>query len=78
MSVRSPAWSPDGSKVVYEKDVFDVPYPSMGKLAVTQKQLGNSSIVSMSPDGSQVKEVFDVFSANLTSSGIEQGLSSAF
>ncbi|KNG47794.1 tat pathway signal sequence domain-containing protein [Stemphylium lycopersici] len=49
-----------------------------GKLAITQKQLGNSSIVTMDSNGSNVKEVFDVFSANLSASTVAQGLSGAF
>ncbi|KAF2183118.1 dipeptidyl peptidase IV/CD26, N-terminal domain-containing protein [Zopfia rhizophila CBS 207.26] len=84
-AIRSPAWSPDGKSVVYEKVSFtaramekplyswdadweyrftDV-FPELsrqGRLAITQKQLGNSSIVTMNPDGSDQKVVFDIFS----------------
>ncbi|PMD64453.1 tat pathway signal sequence domain-containing protein [Hyaloscypha bicolor E] len=101
-SMHSPAWSPDGKTVVYEKvgtatrpmekplyswdadwdyrftDVF--PDLSLqGKLALTQKQLGNSSIVTMNPDGSNLKVVFDVFSTNqVNASLVLQGLAGAF
>jgi Tol biopolymer transport system component len=49
-----------------------------GRLAITQKQLGNSNIIAMSPDGSDVMEVFDVFSANQSETAIAKGLSGAF
>ncbi|CAN9186737.1 unnamed protein product [Alternaria alternata] len=49
-----------------------------GRLAITQKQLGNSSIVTVSPDGTDVKQVFDVFSANMSEAAVAQGLSGAF
>lgn len=100
--VRSPAWSPDGKIVVYEKtgwairpiekslyswdadwaylftDVFPV-LSLQGQLAITQKQLGNSSIVTMNPDGTGLKDVFDVFSTGqVDASLVVQGLSGAF
>ncbi|TGO88362.1 hypothetical protein BPOR_0167g00140 [Botrytis porri] len=49
------------------------------KLVITQKQLGNSSIVTMNPDGTDLDLVFDVFSINSTSaSGTASGLAGAF
>lgn len=102
-SIRSPSWSPDGRKIVYEKVDFDAVRP-MGKtlyswdedweyrfidvfpqlsrqgvLAITQKQLGNSSIVSMNPDIVNTKYVFDVLSTGrVKSSQFAKGLTGAF
>lgn len=101
-SVRSPAWSPDGKTVVYEKvdftarpmetklyswddeweyrftDVFPM-LSLQGKLAITQKQLGNSSIVTMNPDGTGEFTVFDTYTTGeLDSSLVSQGLAGAF
>ncbi|KAH7053292.1 hypothetical protein B0J12DRAFT_750778 [Macrophomina phaseolina] len=101
-SIRSPAWSPDGKKVVYEKvdfaarpmetklyswddeweyrftDVFPM-LSLQGKLAITQKQLGNSSIVTMNPDGTNEFTVFDTYSTGeVDSSLVSQGLAGAF
>ena len=99
--LRSPCWSPDGSKVVYEKVDFtfreqgkplyswdpewdyistDV-YPVLsrqGRLAVTQKQLGNSSIVTMKPDGSDQKVVFDSAGKGLDPILNKKGIAGAF
>lgn len=100
--VRSPAWSPDGKTVVYEKVGFtarpmekklyswdneweyrftDV-FPELslqGKLVITQKQLGNSSVVTMNPDGTDEKTVFDAYTTGeLNSSLVGQGLAGAF
>ncbi|EOD44421.1 putative tat pathway signal sequence domain-containing protein [Neofusicoccum parvum UCRNP2] len=101
-AIRSPAWSPDGKKVVYEKVDFtarpmekpiyswddeweyrftDV-FPELsrqGRLAITQKQLGNSSIVTMTPDGLDEKVVFDTYSTGeVNASLVAQGLAGAF
>ncbi|GJC86480.1 tol-pal system protein TolB [Colletotrichum liriopes] len=101
-AVRSPAWSPDGKFVIYEKVAFtarpmekplwswdedweyrhtDV-FPQLslqGRLVITQKQLGNSSIVSMNPDGSDLKLVFDSSSTNeIDPALVAQGLAGAF
>lgn len=99
---RSPAWSPDGKTVVYEKtgwtirpmekelyswdadwdyrftDVF--PELSLqGKLAITQKQLGNSSIVTMNPNDTDLTDVFDVYNTDqVEASLVVQGLAGAF
>ncbi|KAJ4310562.1 hypothetical protein N0V94_008380 [Neodidymelliopsis sp. IMI 364377] len=50
-----------------------------GVLAITQKQLGNSSIVTMNPDVSNMKTVFDVYATNqVNASKVAQGLTGAF
>jgi Tol biopolymer transport system component len=50
-----------------------------GVLAITQKQLGNSSIVTMNPDVSNMKTVFDVYATNqVNTSQVAQGLTGAF
>ncbi|KZV72657.1 tricorn protease N-terminal domain-containing protein [Peniophora sp. CONT] len=101
--VRSPAWSPDGSQVVYEKTAwtpvraqdkviyswddeweyrFSDVFPTLSKqgiLALTQKQLGNSSIVTMNPSGSDSQVVFDVSSTGqINNDSLAVGLSGAF
>jgi len=99
--LRSPCWSPDGSKVVYEKvdfafraqdkplyswdgewayrstDVFPV-LSRQGRLAITQKQLGTSSIVTMKPDGSDQKIVFDTAGKGLDPILSKKGIAGAF
>ncbi|TDZ32121.1 Protein TolB-like protein [Colletotrichum spinosum] len=101
-AVRSPAWSPDGKLVVYEKVAFaarpmekplyswdeDWEYRStdvfpqlslQGRLVLTQKQLGNSSIVSMNPDGTDVELVFDSSSTGEVDAAlVARGLAGAF
>jgi Tol biopolymer transport system component len=100
-NMRSPAWSPDGKWVVYEKvgfaaraqdkplyswdrdweyrstDVFPI-LSKQGVLAITQKQLGNSSIVTMKPDGSEQKVVFDTDGKGLDPMLVKKGLAGAF
>ncbi|TGJ80812.1 hypothetical protein E0Z10_g7953 [Xylaria hypoxylon] len=102
VSLRSPSWSPDGKKMVYEvpgwaqrplekplyswdreweyrfTDVF--PQLSLqNKLTMTEKQLGNSSVVTFNPDGSNRKVVFDaVASGELDPTLAVQGLAGAF
>ncbi|KAJ4288586.1 hypothetical protein N0V90_011823 [Kalmusia sp. IMI 367209] len=50
-----------------------------GRLAITQKQLGNSSVVTMKPDATDLKDVFDVYDhLQNSSSAIGKGLSGAF
>ncbi|KAF2791643.1 TolB, C-terminal domain-containing protein [Melanomma pulvis-pyrius CBS 109.77] len=50
-----------------------------GKLALTQKQLGNSSIVTMNPDGSNPHIVFDALtSGEVDPALVQKGLAGAF
>lgn len=99
--LRSPCWSPDGTKVVYEKVDFtfrpqDKPlyswdgeweyrstdiYPVLsrqGRLAITQKQLGTSSIVTMKPNGSDQQVAFDVAGKGLDPILNKKGIAGAF
>ncbi|KAJ5352035.1 hypothetical protein N7452_001009 [Penicillium brevicompactum] len=102
-TVRSPAWSPDGKQVVYEKTSFDVVRPmdkklyswdkdweyrftdvfpqlsNTNKIAMTEKQLGNSSIVSFTANGTNEHLVYDDLKAEfLDTSTVSQGLAGAF
>ncbi|SLN26782.1 translocation protein TolB [Aquimixticola soesokkakensis] len=100
-ALRSPCWSPDGTKVIYEKVNFawraqgkplfswdkDWEYRStdvfptvsrQGKLAITEKQNGNSSIVTCNADGSNRKLVFDVTGKGLNPIQNKKGLAGAF
>ncbi|KAI0532825.1 hypothetical protein GGR58DRAFT_517403 [Xylaria digitata] len=102
ISLRSPSWSPDGKKMVYEvpnwaqrplekplyswdseweyrfTDVF--PQLSLqNKMTMTEKQLGNSSIVTFNPDGSNRNVVFDALaSGEIDPTLTLQGLAGAF
>lgn len=99
--LRSPCWSTDGTKMIYEKvdftfrkqgialyswdpeweyrstDIFPV-LSKQGVLAITEKQNGNSSIVTMRPDGSDYKIVFDVRGKGLDPLQNKKGLAGAF
>ena len=70
------SWDPE-----WEYRFTDV-FPDLsqqGRLAITQKQLGNSSIVTMRPDGMDQKLVFDPLTqSNISSSEVGQGLAGAF
>ncbi|KAL2831876.1 hypothetical protein BJY01DRAFT_239970 [Aspergillus pseudoustus] len=101
-TVRSPAWSPDGKLVVYEKTEWDIRpmnkelyswnsgweyrftdvFPQLSKqnrLAITEKQLGNSSIVAMNLDESDQVLAYDNSKSTLVSPALVlQGLAGAF
>ncbi|CAG7926288.1 unnamed protein product [Penicillium olsonii] len=102
-TVRSPAWSPDGKQVVYEKTDWDVVRP-MGKtlyswdedweyrftdvfpqlsntnnIVMTEKQLGNSSIVSLNAKATNEKMVYDVMNSDfIEASAVAMGTAGAF
>ncbi|TYB55344.1 hypothetical protein FXF51_45590 [Nonomuraea sp. PA05] len=58
-------------------DVFPV-LSRQGRLAITDKQLGHSSIVTMQPDGSDQRLVFDSFGKGLDPVMVAKGLAGAF
>ncbi|KAL4985750.1 hypothetical protein BDW68DRAFT_179438 [Aspergillus falconensis] len=80
-TIRSPAWSPDGQYIGWDYRFTDV-FPQMSnqkRLAITQKQLGNSSIVTMELDGSDERMAYDNAKSELVSSAfVSQGLAGAF
>lgn len=103
ITARSPAWSPDGTQVVYEKTEwspiraqdkviyswddnweyrFSDVFPTLslqGQLAVTQKQLGNASIVTMQPSGDDLALIFDTYQTGQIENSVSlQGLAGAF
>ena len=49
-----------------------------GNLAITEKQLGNSSIVTMAPNGSDRRVVFDTTGKGLDPGLVKKGLAGAF
>ncbi|THY68521.1 tricorn protease N-terminal domain-containing protein [Aureobasidium pullulans] len=106
-TMRNPAWSPDGSKVVYEiyewgqrpaekelfswddewdyrfMDVFPSFSTATGRLATTEKQLGNgsSSIVLTGADYTNITTAFDTWNINASEEYAElyaSGLAGAF
>ncbi|KAF6815791.1 WD40 domain protein beta propeller [Colletotrichum plurivorum] len=76
--MEKPLYSWDEDWEYRHTDVF--PQLSLqGGLVITQKQLGNSSIVSMNPDGTDLKLVFDSYSTGeLDSALVAKGLAGAF
>ncbi|MFC5827841.1 hypothetical protein [Nonomuraea insulae] len=58
-------------------DVFPV-LSRQGRLAITEKQLGTSSIVTMRPDGSDRRVVFDTAGKGLDPVLVQKGLAGAF
>lgn len=99
--MRSPCWSADGGKVLYEKvdftfrgqgdplyswdeeweyrhtDVFPV-LSRHGRVCITEKQQGCSSIVTCKPDGTDKFLVFDASKAGLDPLQNKKGLAGAF
>ncbi|TDD84389.1 hypothetical protein E1293_13045 [Actinomadura darangshiensis] len=58
-------------------DVFPV-LSGQGRLAITSKQLGNSSIVTMNPDGTDQRIVFNTSDSDLDPTMVAHGLAGAF
>lgn len=101
-AMRTPAWSPDGRSMIYEKVTFQPVRPLMkplyswdkdwdyrftdvfpvlsrtGELAVTEKQLGNSSIVIMKADGSDRRKIFDPAQHGQDPALLARGMAGAF
>lgn len=69
------SWDPDWE--YRSTDVFPV-LSKNGRLAITQKQLGNSSIVTMRPDGTDQKVVFNTDGKGLDPMLVKKGLAGAF
>ena len=72
-----PLYSWDRDWEYRSTDVFPV-LSRQGRLAITQKQLGNSSIVTMKPDGSDQKIVFNTDGKGLDPVLVKKGLAGAF
>jgi hypothetical protein len=70
------SWDPD-----WEYPFTDV-FPELsrqGRLFITQNQLGNSSIVTMTPGGMDHNIAFDLFAAgSLNSTVVKKGMAGAF
>ena len=101
-TVRSPAWSPDGKTMVYEKTTWSVRpmgkklyswdneweyrftdvFPqisSQNTLGITAKQLEDSSVVAMHPNGSNSHTILNITETGLVKpSMVSQGLAGAF
>ncbi|KAL2817914.1 hypothetical protein BDW59DRAFT_182010 [Aspergillus cavernicola] len=101
-TIRSPSWSPDGKKIVYEKTAWDIRpmnkklyswdteweyqftdvFPQLSldnRLAITDKQLGTSSIITMNPNGSNQVTAYDNSNSTLVASSlVSTGLAGAF
>ncbi|MEB8338258.1 hypothetical protein [Streptomyces endophyticus] len=69
------SWDPDWD--YRHCDVFPA-LSGDGRLALTNKQLGNSSIVTMRADGSDQKVVFDTATSGLDPTQVQHGLAGAF
>ncbi|KAJ5465641.1 hypothetical protein N7530_009428 [Penicillium desertorum] len=100
--IRSPAWSPDGKNVVYEKTSWTVRsmdrelyswdseweyrftdvFPQLSnthKIAMTEKQLGNSSIVSLNANGTSESLVYNVMESGfIDAKSVAMGTAGAF
>ncbi|GGU08700.1 hypothetical protein GCM10010177_79810 [Actinomadura citrea] len=75
--VDTPLYSWDSSWEYRHCDVFPA-LSRQGRLAITEKQLGNSSIVTLRPDGSDRQVVFDNATSGLDPVLIAKGLAGAF
>jgi Tol biopolymer transport system component len=76
--METPLYSFDSEWEYRFTDVFPT-LSTQGSLAITQKQLGNSSIVTMDPDGTDLKLVFDAFATNQINYTLDsEGLAGAF
>ncbi|KXG49339.1 WD40-like Beta Propeller [Penicillium griseofulvum] len=100
--IRSPAWSTDGKKVVYEKTGWTVRpmdkklyswdseweyrftdvFPQLSntnKIALTEKQLGNSSIVSFNANGTNERLIYNVMESSfIDAKSVAMGTAGAF
>ncbi|KUM58501.1 hypothetical protein ACN42_g8650 [Penicillium freii] len=100
--IRSPAWSSDGKKVVYEKTAWTIRpmdkqlyswdseweyrftdvFPQLSntnKIALTEKQLGNSSVVSFNANGTNESLIYnDMESSFIDASSVAMGTAGAF
>ncbi|KAK8185133.1 hypothetical protein HDK77DRAFT_316062 [Phyllosticta capitalensis] len=71
-------YSWDGDYEYRFTDVFPQ-LSNQGRLAITQKQLGNSSVVTMDPDGQNMFLAFDTYTTGeVNASLVVQGLAGAF
>ncbi|OBT71233.1 hypothetical protein VF21_09891 [Pseudogymnoascus sp. 05NY08] len=73
--MEKPLYSWDGNWEYRFTDVFPT-LSNQGILAITQKQLGNSSVVTMNPDGTDLKLVFST--DNIDPADTAKGLAGAF
>lgn len=72
-----PLWSWDRDWDYRYMDVFPT-LSRQGMLAITEKQTGNSSIVTLKPDGTGRKVVFEALGKGLNPVKVKQGLAGAF
>jgi Tol biopolymer transport system component len=75
--MQKPLYSWDKDWEYRETDVFPV-LSRDGMLAITEKQLGNSSIVMMKPDGTGRTVVFESSGKGLIDAQVKMGLAGAF
>lgn len=100
--IRSPAWSTDGKKVVYEKTAWTIRpmdkklyswdseweyrftdvFPQLSNtnnIAMTEKQLGNSSVVSLNANGTNEGLVYNVMESDfIDAKSVAMGTAGAF
>jgi Tol biopolymer transport system component len=74
---NKPLYSWDEEWEYRSTDVFPV-LSNQGRLVLTQKQLGTSSIVTMKPDGSEQQVVFDTVGKGLDPILAKKGIAGAF